>query len=314
MSTLHPQAVALLEAVKNSQIPPIHTVPAPEARAIYRGTSRKLHPPAPQVALCEDISFAGPAGTIAVRHYRPAGSAAGQELPALVFYHGGGWVIGDLDTHDVLCRELCNGAGCAVFAIDYRMGPEHRFPAAVEDSMAAARHFAQRADDYRIDATRIAVGGDSAGGNLAAVVALALRNAGGLRLAFQLLIYPATDQRMRHPSHQANGAGYLLTREHMHYFRGHYLADARHYEDWRASPLLAQNLSGLPPAFVLTAGFDPLVDEGKEYAERMRSAGVAVEHRCYEDMLHGFITMGGVLDTAREAVGECARRLKRAFG
>jgi acetyl esterase len=235
-------------------------------------------------------------------------------MPALVFYHGGGWVIGDLDTHDVLCRELSNGAGCAVFAIDYRMGPEHRFPAAVDDSIAAVRHFAQRAGDYAIDAERIAVGGDSAGGNLSAVVALAARDAGGPKLKYQLLIYPATDQRMRHASHAANGSGYLLTHELMNYFRGHYLPDAKQYEDWRASPLLAKDLTGLPPAFVLTAGFDPLVDEGKEYADRLAAAGVEVEYRCYQDMVHGFIIMGGVLDTARAAVADCAARLKRAFG
>jgi acetyl esterase len=313
MSTLHPQVAALLEAAKNSKIPPMHTVPAVEARRIYRETRGKLLPPAPQLALCEDISIPGPAGKIAVRHYRPAGSGAVEKLPALVFFHGGGWVIGDLDTHDVLCRELSNGAGCAVFAIDYRLGPEHPFPAAVEDSIAAVRHFAQRAGDYHVDAARIAVGGDSAGGNLAAVVAIAARDAGGPRLAFQLLIYPATDQRMRHPSHEANGAGYLLTRELIEYFRGHYLPDGKHYEDWRASPLLAKDLSRLPPAYVLTAGFDPLVDEGKQYAGRLAAAGVEVEYRCVDDMVHGFILMGGVLDTARVAVADCAARLERAF-
>ena len=314
MSTLHPQAAALLEAARNSKIPPLHTVSAVEARRIYRETRGKLLPPAPQMALCEDISIPGPAGAIAVRHYRPAGSAAGQKLPALVFFHGGGWVIGDLDTHDVLCREFSNGAGCAVFAIDYRMGPEHPFPAAIDDAIAATRHFSGHAADYNIDATRMAVGGDSAGGNMSAVVALAVRDAGGPKLKYQLLIYPATDQRMRHPSHKSNGAGYLLTRELIEYFRGHYLPDAKHYEDWRASPLLAKDLSGLPPAYVLTAGFDPLVDEGREYADRLAAAGVEVEYRCFDDMVHGFIIMGGVLDTARVAVAGCAARLRQAFG
>jgi acetyl esterase len=313
MTTLNPQVAALLEAARNSKIPPMHTVSAAEARTIYRDTRGKLLPPAPQVALCEDISVPGPAGKIPARHYRPAGSTAGQKMPALVFYHGGGWVIGDLDTHDVLCRELSNGAGCAVFAIDYRMGPEHRFPAAVDDSIAAVRQFAQRAGDYHIDAARIAVGGDSAGGNLSAVVALAARDAGGPKLKYQLLIYPATDQRMRHPSHAANGVGYLLTRELMEYFRGHYLPVEAQFEDWRASPLLARDLSGLPPAYVLTAGFDPLLDEGKAYADRLAAAGVEVEYRCFDDMVHGFIIMGGVLDTARVAVADCAARLKRAF-
>ena len=313
MSTLHPQVAALLDAVKASRIPPMHTVPAAEARRIYRDTRGRLLPPAPQMALCEDLPIPGPAGKIPVRHYRPAGSVAGQKLPALLFFHGGGWVIGDLDTHDVLCRELSNGAGCTVIAIDYRLAPEHRFPAAVDDSIAAMRHFVQRAADYAFDATRVAVGGDSAGGNLATVVALAARDAGYPPLAYQLLIYPGTDQRMRHASHAANGAGYLLTRELIEYFRGHYLPDAKQYDDWRASPLLAKDLSGLPPAYVLTAGFDPLVDEGKAYAQRLAAAGVKVEYRCYEDMVHGFILMGGVLDTARLAVADCAERLKRAF-
>ncbi|MBI3375878.1 MAG: alpha/beta hydrolase [Betaproteobacteria bacterium] len=314
MNTLHPQVAAFLEVVRNSKIPPMHRVNALEARNIYRDTRGKLLPTAPPMALCEDISVPGPAGSITVRHYRPAGSATSETLPALVFFHGGGWVIGDLDTHDVLCRELSNGARCAVFAVHYRLAPEHRFPAAVDDSIAATRHIAQRAADYGIAAARIAVGGDSAGGNLATVVALAARDAGGPRLVYQLLIYPGTDQRMLHASHNANGAGYLLTRELIEYFRGHYLPDAKQYDDWRASPLLAKDLSGLPPAYVLTAGFDPLVDEGKEYADRLAAAGVAVEYRCYEDMVHGFIIMGGVLDTARAAVADCAERLKRGLG
>jgi len=246
-----------------------------------------------------------------VRHYRPAGSAAGQKLPALVFYHGGGWVIGDLDTHDVVCRTLANGARCAVFSVEYRKAPEAPFPAAVDDCFAALNFVSRQSG---INAKQLAVAGDSAGGNLATVMALMAREAGGPAISFQVLIYPATDQRMGFPSHERNGEGYLLTRKVMHYFRGHYLPAQGDWLDWRASPLLARSLAGLPPAFVMTAGFDPLVDEGKAYADRLANEGVQTEYRNYADMVHGFITMGRVVDTANAALADCAQALKRAWG
>ncbi|MDH5577309.1 MAG: alpha/beta hydrolase [Betaproteobacteria bacterium] len=220
----------------------------------------------------------------------------------MVYFHGGGWVIGDLDTHDVLCRQLANGARCAVYSVDYRMGPEFPFPAAVEDCMAATRFVAGRHP-------RIAVGGDSAGGNLATVVALLARDARAPDIAFQLLIYPATDQRAQHPSIRRNGEGYLLTQKSMEYFQAQYLPRKEDRLDWRASPLLARSLAGLPPAYVITAGYDPLVDEGREYAERMAKAGVEVAYREYADMVHGFILFGGVVDTANAAVAECCEKL-----
>jgi acetyl esterase len=231
----------------------------------------------------------------------------------LIYYHGGGWTIGDLDTHDTLCRELCNRSGCAVVAVDYRMGPEHRFPAAVDDALAAARWVNRQAASLGVDASRIAVGGDSAGGNLAAVVAIAARDAGDLPIAFQLLIYPATDMRRGHASYTTNGQGYVLTRDAMAYFHDHYIDDPKHDLDWRASPLLCSDLRGLPPALVLTAGYDPLRDEGMDYARALTQAGNRASYVCFERQIHGFILMGRIFDDAHTAVTLCAAELQRVL-
>ncbi len=301
--SLHPQIATLLERVARSPLPPYHTVPAHVARRIYRDTRAVLAPRAPDLAETRLLIFDN---AIAVRAYRPV---LDETLPALLFFHGGGWTIGDLDTHDVVCRQLALGARCTVFSVDYRLAPEHPFPAAVEDCFSATRFVFQNHQSLRIDPRRIAVGGDSAGGNLAAVASIALKG----QVAFQLLIYPATDQRGVHPSHERNGRGYLLTTDSMNYFRASYLPREADWTDWRASPLLAPSLKGVAPAFVLTAGFDPLVDEGREYAERLKREGVEVEYREYPDMIHGFIVMGGVLDTANAAVADCCAALRRAF-
>jgi len=252
-----------------------------------------------------------------VRAYRPAGTRKDEILPALVYFHGGGWVIGDLDTHDVVCRTLANGARCAVFSVEYRKAPEAPFPAAVDDCFSALSFVFKNSNSLKVNAKQIAVAGDSAGGNLATVMALMARDAGGPAfsspVSFQVLIYPATDQRMGFPSHERNGEGYLLTKKVMHYFRGHYLPQQSDWLDWRASPLLAKSLARMPPAFVMTAGFDPLVDEGKAYADRLANEGVQTEYRNYADMVHGFITMGRVLDTANVALADCAQALKKAW-
>jgi acetyl esterase len=297
--SLHPQVEQLLERVAKSPLPLLHEVPAHIARRIYRDTRAALAPGAPEVAEVRLLIAPGP---VALRYYRPQGARADEQLPALVYFHGGGWVIGDLDTHDVLCRQLANGARCAVYSVDYRMGPEHPFPAAVEDCVAATQFVAARH-------ALIAVGGDSAGGNLAAVVALHARDHGGPPIAYQLLVYPATDQRLQHPSIRRNGEGYLLTKKGMDYFQAQYLPRKEDLVDWRASPLLAKSLAGLPPAYVITAGYDPLLDEGRAYAERMAREGVEVAYREYSDMVHGFILFGGVLDTANAAVAECCEKL-----
>ena len=301
--TVHPQVKALLERTSRSPLPPYHQVPAFVARRIYRDTRAALTPKAPQVP---EVRLLVLENRIAVRLYRPSGDV----LPALVYFHGGGWTIGDLDTHDILCRQLAAGARCAVFSVDYRLAPENPFPAAVDDALAATKYILSNPGPLKIDAGRVAVGGDSAGGNLAAVVALELKKH---NLAYQLLIYPATDQRCEFDSYQRNGEGYLLTNEAIHFFRAGYLPQQNDWTDWRASPLLAADHRGVAPAYVLTAGFDPLVDEGRAYAEKLTASGVEVEYREYPDMIHGFILFGGVLDTANAAIAECCTRLRAAF-
>jgi acetyl esterase len=305
--TLHVQVAALLERAARSPLPAYHTVPAFVARRIYRDTRAALAPQPPTIAEVRLVVFGG---KVAVRAYRPA---LGETLPALVFFHGGGWTIGDLDTHDVVCRQLAAGARCAVFSVDYRLAPEHPFPAAVEDCFFATEYVCLHSKELGIDPARVAVGGDSAGGNLAAVVALMARDRAGPALSGQLLIYPATDQRCAFPSHERNAQGYLLTRDAIRFFRAGYLPNPADRTDWRASPLLAASHAGLPPALVLTAGYDPLVDEGRAYAERLAGAGVQVAYKEYSDMVHGFILFGGVLDVANAAVAECCEHLRSRF-
>src|SRR5262245_40321130 len=312
--SLHPQVAALLERASRSPLPPYYEVPPAVARRLYRDSRAPLTPEPPAVESVQLLLAPSASGPVPMRHYRPKDVPRGEQVPALLYFHGGGWVIGDLDTHDVVCRTLANAARCAVFSVEYRKAPESRFPAAVEDCFDALKFIAGKANELKVNAKQLAVGGDSAGGNLATVMALMARDAGGPTIALQVLIYPGCDQRMGHPSITGNGEGYLLTKKSMEYFRGHYLPNAKDWTDWRASPLLAKSLAKLPPAYVFTAGFDPLVDEGKEYAERMRKEGVQVEYRNYPDMVHGFITMGRVLDTANEALADCAKALKKAWG
>jgi acetyl esterase len=302
--SVHPQVQALLDRVARSPLPPYHTVSPFVARRIYRDTRAVLAPKAPELAEVRLLAFEN----YAMRVYRPL---TGGTLPGLMYFHGGGWTIGDLDTHDVLCRQLAVGARCVVFSVDYRLAPEYPFPAAVDDCFAATRYVAENAAKLKVHG--IAVGGDSAGGNLAATIALLARDAGGPALAFQLLIYPATDQRCATASHERNAQGYLLERDGIHYFRRAYLPNEKDWLDWRASPLAAKSHAKLPPALVITAGYDPLLDEGRAYAERLRAAGTPVTYREFADMVHGFILFGGVIDTANVAVAECCAALRGAF-
>ena len=311
---LHPQAEALLNLMVERGVPPTHTLTPQEARGFYRDRRAITQPAPPEVGEVLDLEASGPKGSIPLRLYRPLGATSeAAALPVLVYFHGGGWVIGDLDTHDTLCRELANGSGAAVVAVDYRMGPEHRFPAAVDDCIAATRWVRAHAAALGLDPARLAVGGDSAGGNLAAVVSIAARDATEVAPAFQLLIYPATDMRRTAPSHTTNGQGYLLTRDTITYFHDHYITDPADDLDWRASPLLHADLTKLPPALVLTAGYDPLRDEGLAYAEALTAAGNRAAYVCFERQIHGFILMGRVLDEANTAVALCAAELRRAL-
>ena len=309
---LHPQARALLDLIAERGLPPMQSLSPVEARLFYRERRAITQPEAPPVAEVTELAADGPHGAIPLRLYRPTRrSDDPAPTPVLVYFHGGGWTIGDLDTHDVLCRQLANASRCAIVSVDYRMGPEHRFPAAVDDSLAATRWVHRHGASLGLDAARLGVGGDSAGGNLAAVVALLARDAGDLPIACQLLIYPATDMRCGHPSHAENGTGYLLETPTIVYFRGNYVDDEARWLDWRASPLLRDDLSRLPPALVLTAGFDPLRDEGLDYANALVAAGNQATYVCFDRQIHGFITMGKMLDEANTAVALCAAEMAR---
>lgn len=313
---LHPQAQALLQLMAEKGVPPTHLLTPQEARRLYLERAGYTQPDRPPVAESRNVSIPAPHGAIPARLTRPVapGAAAGDALSLLVYFHGGGWVIGDLDTHETLCRQLADFSGCAVLSVDYRLAPEHRFPAAVDDAVAAVHWAAAHAAQLGVDPARIAVGGDSAGGNLAAVVALALRDMGSTALRFQLLIYPVTDQRRDSESYRTRATGYALGADTMAYFCAHYLHDeAQHATDWRASPLLHKDHSRLPPAFVLVAGYDPLRDEGVAYAQAMSAAGTPATLVSYERQMHGFITLGRILDEANDAVHLCAAQLRRAM-
>src|SRR5262245_13361078 len=269
---LSQESRALLDQLESSGVPPLHTLSVEAARQLMvdlfvtKGDRET-------VGKVEDRQVPGAMGPIPVRFYTPSGTGP---FPILVFFHGGGWVIGNRETHDATCRALTNAAGCIVASVDYRLAPEHKFPAAVEDSYAATRWIADHATSIGADPTRIAVGGDSAGGNLAATVSLAARERGGPPLVFQLLVYPVTDHAYDTPSYKDNADGYFLTRDAMVWFWNHYLDREADGRNPLASPLRARDLQNLPQAFVMTAEYDPLRDEGEAYAKRLREAGVPV--------------------------------------
>ncbi len=310
---LEREAQAVIDLTIAAGRPPYHTLSPKEARQLFRDTRGAVQPRPPEMAAVKDLTADGPHGPIPLRLYRPLGPAAGAPLPALVYYHGGGWVIGDLDTHDVVCRQLAEQSGVVVVSVDYRMAPEHKFPAAVDDAFAALTWVAGSGAAHGIDGRRLAVGGDSAGGNLAAVVSIVARDRGGPAVSFQLLIYPVTDMASDAPSHTAYANGYLLTQDSMLWFIDHYLGSPQDASDWRASPLLAPSLDRLPRALVMTAGYDPLRDEGDEYARRLREAGNVVDHICYGGMIHGFVGMGRLVATANRAIAHAGVSLRQAL-
>jgi acetyl esterase len=268
--------------------------------------------PRQPVQRAQSLAIAGPAGEIPARLYVAPGSAP-EPQPLLVYYHGGGWVIGDLETHDGLCRFLAGHAGCRVLSIDYRLAPEHPFPAAVEDAFAAFSWASEQASELGADPARIAVAGDSAGGNLAAAVSLLSREAEA-QPAMQLLLYPATDAVGGSASRDIFAEGFLLTKGDMEWFEAHYIPDGCEESDPRISMMRAGDLAGLPPAYVATAGFDPLRDEGETYAERMREAGTPVALRRYAGLIHGFASLTAISPSSRAAMLEVAGALRMGLG
>jgi acetyl esterase len=301
---LDPAARQMLDQLAAMGAPPTHTLTPEQVRA-----SRIPQPPGPEVHRVEDMEIPGPEGPIPVRIYWP-GEETG--LPLLVWYHGGGWTIGNLDAADATARRLCTLAGCIVVSVDYRLAPEDPHPAAVDDAYAAVVWAAQNASRLGGDAERIAVGGDSAGGNLAAVVCHLVRDRGGPALRHQLLVYPVIDCAMDTQSYRENDR-YLLTPELMAWFFDHYCPEDVDREHAAISPIRAADLSGLPPAHVITAEYDPLRDEGAAYAEALEAAGVPVQYECYEGQIHTFFTAAHFFPVGMKAVEAAAQELKRAL-
>jgi acetyl esterase len=297
-----PEAQVVLDQMREQGLPPFEQMTVDQARELI-GHFVEMQAPPPPIATVEDRAIDGPAGQIPIRIYTPVGEAP---MPLLVYFHGGGWTIGTLDVADIPCRALAHATGSVVVSVDYRMGPEHKFPAAVDDCYAATRWAAEHAVELGADAQRLAVIGDSAGGNLAAVMALVARERGEPAIAYQVLIYPATNYGFDTASCLENADGYVLTREGMRWFWGNYLANEADGADPHASPLRATDLSGLPPALIITCEFDPLRDEGEAYGERLREAGVQVKVSRYDGMIHGFYWMSGAISRTQVLVDEIA--------
>ncbi|HEY1933350.1 MAG TPA: alpha/beta hydrolase [Acetobacteraceae bacterium] len=310
---LDPDAQLVIDMIRAAGRPPFETLTPDEARQAYSNSRRILQPQPEDVAEVRNLAAPGPHGDIKLRLYRGLDTGATDKLPALIYYHGGGWLLGDLDSHDVVCRRFANIARCRVVSVDYRMAPEHKFPASVDDSAAATRWAIANADSLGIDASRVAVGGDSAGGNLAAVMALMARDGTLPPLVFQLLIYPATDMMMTTVSSQTITGGVPLTSATMRWFINHYMRGRDDERDWRASPLRAVDLAGTAQALVLTCAYDPLCDEGIAYARRLEREGVRVTHMHFSDQPHGFMSMGRIIRAADVAIDMMGAVLKKAL-
>jgi acetyl esterase len=306
---LHPEYAALLQQLAEVPGPTLTELPTADARAMYR----MMRPAVPELSVGEvtDRTIPGPARAIPLRIYTPRGRGP---FPLLVYFHGGGWVIGDLETADAVARQLCRGANCVVVSVDYRLAPEHRYPAAVEDCYAATQWVATHADELNGDAARIAVAGESAGANLAAVVSLLAREQGGPAIALQLLAYPVTDADFDTASYQANAEGYLLTRATMQWFWDQYCPDPASRTEASASPLQAGNLAGVPRALIMTAEYDPLRDEGEAYAAKLDAAGVTVETIRFDGLIHDFLAMSHQLSAAKPGMDKAIAALRDVFG
>lgn len=307
MRAVHPDITALMQLAG----PALGSLPPAEARRGYSASRRALQLPFDPMAAIENITIPGPGGPLALRLFR--GAPLGQPLPCLLYLHGGGWVLGDLDSHEGICRRIAAMAGCCVIAVDYRLAPEHPFPAALDDAVAALQWTAAQADKLGIDIRKIAVGGDSAGGNLAAVLALMGRDGSVPRSSYQMLFYPATDLRMASESYERVIDGMPLTANSMRYFIDHYIPNHADRRDWRASPLLAGNLEGTPPALVLTCGHDPLCTDGQLYAARLEREGVAVTAVHLSDQAHGILNMSKAVGAAAGVLDFAAILLRQAW-
>ncbi len=306
---LQSQAVLALLRITGERA--MHHVDPPRSRARLDYTARVLEPRPREAMFTRDVEIPGGTSPRRARVYRVAGSPS-EGAPALVWFHGGGFVLGSIESHDGVCRALAARARVVVVAVDYRLAPEHRFPAGLDDAIAATRWLLENGAILGVDPAAVAVGGDSAGANLAAVTVHALR--GGARTPrFQLLAYPATDATRREASHRYFHEGFVLTEANIVWFLDHYLGNPSLATDPRVSPLFAADLTGLPPALVLTAGFDPLRDEGRAYADRLRGAGVDVEYHCSEGSMHGFLNTAGGIDESARLVNLAAERLERAL-
>ena len=311
MPDLHPQIQQVLKVMAEMDLKPIEAMTPAEAREQMEATARSRKVEPLPISGIEERTVPGPLGDIRLRIYWPNRAVP---VPAIVYFHGGGHVIGSLDTHDVIARNLCAGAEALVASVDYRMGPEHKFPAAVEDSLAALQWVYANAVSLGADPDRIGVHGDSAGANLAAVVALLARDAGSPRLRLQSLVYPIADYSLVGDSYEEYAAGYgILTRGAMVWFRDHYLRGPEDAEDWRASPIKAPSLAGVAPAIVITAERDVLHDDGKDYAVALQRAGVQVEYREYAGMTHAFFGMAPAVDAAMDAQRVVWAAFKQAF-
>lgn len=306
--SLDPEIQVLIDGMAAGDTPPLHELAPDEARALYVAMSQMLDTVDVPIGQVEDRTIGE---GVPVRIYSPvAGSGV---LPVLVFYHGGGWVIGDLDSHDTLCRSLANQAQCRVVAVDYRLSPEHKFPAALDDAYSVLEWIEQHAGDINVDPNRIAVAGDSAGGNLAAVLALKSRDEKGPAIVFQLLIYPVTDLTAEDGSREDFAEGYFLAQETMLWFSEQYMKPGDDWQTAYVSPLLADDLTGLPSAYVVTAGYDILRDEGKAYADALSAGGTSVTYKNYDGMIHGFFNMQAVSKVSVQAVSDAAAALEKAF-
>jgi acetyl esterase len=310
---LDPQVQTLLAAAKAAGLPEMWQLTPDQAREQYKLRVRRLDVKDEPIHRVSDRLIPGPDRPIPLRVYEPRAARPDERLPVLMWFHGGGFVIGDLDTHDTACRRLAKEGDCLVVAVDYRLAPESKFPAAVEDCMAALRWVALQGIEIGADVTRIGVGGDSAGGNLAAVCALLARDEGFPKLAHQLLIYPCTAPEPETRSHKLFAEGHLLTRKTITWFYAQYLRNSRDTQDFRFGPLIADDLAGVPPAFVLVAGYDPLRDEGVQYATRLVEAGIDVTFVNMAGMIHGFYIMLGAVDAASDAIRQSGVALRKAF-